>query len=129
MISHAAKCPPLSLSLDGIGCFPDCHKPRVIWLGVSGTTAALGRLQENIERDLEQSAFPVERRPFHAHATLGRIKNFHPAQKQALSSPVIFSPTQARRMDRIVLFESRLNPQGCIYDIIEAFELSGREAA
>ncbi|MBI3306208.1 MAG: RNA 2',3'-cyclic phosphodiesterase [Candidatus Omnitrophica bacterium] len=121
---HAANFSSLALSLHGIGCFPNQHKPHVIWLGMSGDVGLLENLHSAITQDLEKLGFPIEKRPFQAHATLGRPKVFHPTQERALS--VLKGPeTPPRKISHLVLYESHLSPQGSRYEAIEKFELSG----
>ncbi|MBI3314159.1 MAG: RNA 2',3'-cyclic phosphodiesterase [Candidatus Omnitrophica bacterium] len=117
---------PLSLTLNGLGCFPNPVHPRIIWLGITGDTTQLTELQNKIEKDLKNEGFPVEAREFHAHATLGRVKHFDPSQT-ALSS-MKQSPSNPRIILELALFESHLGPKGSHYEIIKTFRLSGPKA-
>jgi RNA 2',3'-cyclic 3'-phosphodiesterase len=63
---------PLRLRLDGLGSFPSEERARVLWCGVAGDTGALGQLATLCAETLATAGFPVERRPFQPHCTLGR---------------------------------------------------------
>jgi 2'-5' RNA ligase len=66
------------LSVGGSGCFPDARKPRVLWVGVGGALTALAELQARVVGETAPWG-EVEEREFHAHLTLGRVKNAPPA--------------------------------------------------
>jgi len=64
---------PFSFTVKGVGGFPDLRRPRVLWVGVEATQPLM-RLQQLIERAMEQLGFPPEERAYHPHITLGRVK-------------------------------------------------------
>ena len=68
----AAAHEPFTLALSGLGCFHSWEKLRVLWVGISGETAALQSLQAEIETLARQAGFEPERRPFSPHITLAR---------------------------------------------------------
>lgn len=63
---------PFTISIHGSGYFPGERSPRVIWLGVDGGKD-LGALASTIDQALEPIGIPMEKRPYSAHLTLGRI--------------------------------------------------------
>lgn len=66
--------PAPQLAIRGAG-----HFPNALWLGVAdsdgGTSAALGTLAQGCETALRARGFALERRPFHPHVTVARLKN------------------------------------------------------
>ena len=75
-VLNEIKAPPIPLTIQGIGCFPNIHRPRVIWLGIQnpkGVTAMI-ELAREIEKILQSQNFPKENRPFKPHTTIARIK-------------------------------------------------------
>jgi 2'-5' RNA ligase len=112
------------LACIGVGTFPQkSRKPKVIWVGFNEHDP-LKTLQSEIESELERIGFPKEKRNFHPHLTLGRIKKsaaFHnliPELERAEQKE--FGIT---KVDRITLFKSTLTPSGAIYDILHESEL------
>ena len=110
------------LGLSGLGVFPNAREPRVLWAGVDGDLAALGRLQTLVDEALSELGFARERRPFRPHLTLGRVRDQ-------------VSPTERRRIGEVMgqarlaggqswearemhLIRSTLTPNGAIYDSI-----------
>lgn len=69
---------PIKLALTGVGAFPGIENPRVLFLGVKhlGENKLIG-LYEKIGQILKQQKLKTEDRPFIAHITLGRIKDFN----------------------------------------------------
>ncbi len=118
----AAKCPALELRLQGIGFFPNPHKPRVVWLGVAGKTVPLLRLQSDVESALRSRGFPSEERLFQPHATIGRVKDSSAFRNQSCNV-LETRESSPKLMERIVMYQSRLTPQGPHYEVLKTFSL------
>ena len=112
----AQETAPLSLALEGLGFFPDERRPRVVWLGMKGDTAALGALQAALEASLKSEGFACEDRKFTPHATLARVKNI---SEFRLEPRTDFPATAPARIDHMVLYESLPSPQGPFYEAVE----------
>ncbi len=107
--------PPFEMTLEGTGIFPDAKRPRVIWLGVSTGRSELARIVKNLDSALSTLSFPKEKRAFHPHCTIGRIKHFGDARRavgQAVASS--FGPV-TWTVEEITLYESILSPTGSTY--------------
>jgi 2'-5' RNA ligase len=65
---------PFPLAAEGLGCFPNTVRPRVVWAGIHGDPL-LGVFQKRLETGLARIGFPAERRAFSPHLTLGRVKD------------------------------------------------------
>jgi len=114
----------IAMEVAGTGTFaPRSRSPRVIWVGVI-QNSALARLQADLDKSLEKLGFRREKRRFHPHLTVGRIKaprGLEPVL-EALSE---YSETSFGRMavSRLTLFESILKPTGAEYSRIHTSEL------
>ncbi|HEX9022068.1 MAG TPA: RNA 2',3'-cyclic phosphodiesterase [Nitrospirota bacterium] len=64
----------LRLEVAGVGTFPNPKNARVVWIGVSGDTERLARLQAAVEGAMARLGLERENRAFTPHLTLGRIK-------------------------------------------------------
>lgn len=124
--NQIASVPTLSLNVEKIGAFPDARRPRVLWLGTTGDIDKLAALQTQVERDFEGIGFPRENRPFHAHLTLGRIKIPQEITgiKEAMDKYKDFA-AGGFNCKELVLFQSKLTPQGAVYTKLEKFYFSG----
>ncbi len=113
---------PLALTVGGLGCFPNCRAPRVVWLGLGGDLDALGAIQAEVERLVQGVGFAVEERPFSPHLTLARARR--EAAREALQQTgraiaALATDTQpnaeAFSVDHLVYFQSDLRPGGSVY--------------
>ncbi|MFA9452332.1 MAG: RNA 2',3'-cyclic phosphodiesterase [Candidatus Aminicenantaceae bacterium] len=118
---HAA----FSLEFVGTGTFPAKPQvPRIIWSGIS-QSRPLESLHFDLEEGLEAIEIPRERRRFHPHLTLGRIKsprNLEAALKFVCSQErTAFGSMSVHSVD---LYKSTLKPEGAEYSRIHSASLS-----
>ena len=123
MLSVGRLCAPFQAEAAGVGAFPSPARPRVIWLGVRGGPP-LATLHAALDEGLRQIGFPGEDRPFSPHLTLGRSRQRIAAAQQVLERfrDVACGPLP---VDRIVLFESRLEPAGAVHLPLKTVRLGG----
>jgi len=108
------------LAAVGSGCFPDARKPRVLWIGVSGDTDALARLQWRIA-DETRTWGEVEARDFRAHLTLGRVKDAPGlvAREIAQRAQTLTCGDLGRwRVSEVLLMQSELSPSGARHSVL-----------
>ncbi|RPI95073.1 MAG: RNA 2',3'-cyclic phosphodiesterase, partial [Chloroflexi bacterium] len=110
---------PLTLAAGGVGCFPNCRRPRVIWAGIHEHAEQLSALQQAVEQFVAPLGYPTEDRPFSPHLTLGRIqREASPGDVQRLGERVANTPPmepERWQVDRISLIRSELKPSGAVY--------------
>lgn len=116
LAAAARGCPPLDTTVGGLGLFPPRGRARVLWVGVAALPAAWS-LQEACERAARSAGFEPEGRAFQPHLTLGRWKE--PARPPRLPAADLGTV----RLDRLVLFESRLSASGSAYAPLETWGL------
>ncbi|HWN67649.1 MAG TPA: RNA 2',3'-cyclic phosphodiesterase, partial [Haliangium sp.] len=109
----------------GLGAFPRADRARVLWAGTDDPAGGLSRLAEIVETQLEPVGFAREQRDFHAHVTLGRIRQ--PAEVQELLGGGAEKMFRDSRVTAVTLFESVLKSSGSEYRAQARFGL--REAA
>jgi 2'-5' RNA ligase len=76
---------PFVLSVAGLGAFPDARRPRVLWAGLHGALDALHELRDAVFAATAPWG-EHEHRPFEAHLTLGRIREFPPLDEDELAA-------------------------------------------
>jgi RNA 2',3'-cyclic 3'-phosphodiesterase len=116
--------PRFDLALKGIGAFPNLFRPRVIWTGLSGDTEMLQEFYQTIEHALVPLGIPREKRPFHAHLTMGRNKMNQvnePLYRLLSNWPDKEGPSF--KVEEVVLFQSDLKPSGPVYTTLGVFSL------
>jgi 2'-5' RNA ligase len=116
----------LNLKIEKLGVFPDERRPRVIWCGVAGDLEKLSELQKQLDSDFASIGFPIEDRSFRAHLTLGRIKESQGLTKisEALTKHDAFV-AGVFECRELILFQSKLLPQGAVYTKLAEFKLKG----
>ncbi len=123
-----AGIPPHTLTLEGVGAFPNTRRPNVVWVGLGGDVETTARLADQIDQACAALGFPRETRPFSPHLTLGRVKrDARPSDQQFVGEMV--SDTKVGelgrfRVERISVMKSDLRPTGSVYTQLSAFELS-----
>lgn len=113
--------PPFSVTLGGLGCFPNLRRPRIVWIGITGEVPLLVNLHERLGEALKAAIdFTPESRPFSPHLTIGRVKRGVPSRNLRQLSAVL---EREQAVDELVkmevtgisLMKSELNPTGAVY--------------
>ena len=117
---------PVSIEVRGFGLFPSEKRPRVIWLGLSRGGPELAALFERLERELIARGLGPADKPFSPHLTLGRVKSPRGLERAlkalAREAEQSFGGFVA---DRVILFQSRLRPEGALYTPLRERALGG----
>jgi 2'-5' RNA ligase len=117
----------MTLRAEGIGCFPDAHRPRILWAGIAGDVDVLLNLQSRVDEALCPWAEP-EKRSYAAHITLGRFKGVGPATRRSLKGLLErdvardFGEWQVQQID---LMQSLLTGAGSSYKCLASMQLMG----
>ena len=115
---------PVTVSLGGGGFFPHERRPRVAWLG--GRAPGLESWAAAVEEEAVACGVPAEARPFSLHITLARIER--PWGERAVDDFLHavgrwhLEPFEA---SELVLFSSRLQPGGAVYEALHRFQAGG----
>lgn len=125
----ANACSPFMVELEGLGVFPTLTRPRVVWLGVGAGAEQLCALARGVETACAAAGFAREKRGFHPHLTLGRVRS--PRDAAALTARLRDeTPERIGTADvtEFLLMESDLRPQGAVYTVRERFALKRQES-
>lgn len=119
---------PLKFRAARLGAFPSLEKASVLWAGIEGTP--LDDVAARVEHAMVGIGYTAEHRPFHAHVTLGRLRETRSVRDLVLPlSEQMFSESRA---DGVTLFESETKSSGSVYRELhripfKASENQGRE--
>ena len=105
------------LVFTGIGAFPDPSAPRIIWLGFESNDY-LQKVHSLITQDLVRNGFEADRKKFKPHLTLARVKDgfdLSGGDFAYLENLRTGAEIGNSYLDRVTLFESKLQPGGPIY--------------
>lgn len=112
----AARQREFSVAVRSAGGFPRAARPRVLWLGVDGETAALEALQAAVHAAL--SPFIAERddREYRAHLTLARaVDRRGDVALGRCAAALQAADCGTSQIREVVLYQSRLSPRGATY--------------
>ena len=121
---------PFDITVSGLGCFPNSHRPRIIWIGLS-IPPELNRLQHKLEAATARLGYTAEDKPFAPHLTVGRIReqatpaelnNIHSALEKLHVGSLGTFTAQA-----VHLFKSDLKPAGPVYTSLFSARLGNFE--
>jgi 2'-5' RNA ligase len=120
------KVPPIKAFLKGATAFPKVNVPRTLIISITDGSEELIAVQKEIDDLLFQVGFIKEKRKFHSHLTIGRVK-----QRKRKKAPLeVIVPIIKNYQDHvfgafevheIILIESTLTPEGPIYENIEVY--------
>ena len=114
---------PFTLKLSDIGIFGSSYKPRVIWFGIN-KNQKLQNLATDIIDGVEKIGFLKDRQNFVPHLTGGRIKFLDNKKSfQEVIGRYKSVEIQEENIDRLLLIESILRPNGPEYKILNTFVL------
>lgn len=120
---------PFTVEVGNVGCFPNLTRPRVVWVGVSEPGGLLGRLQRQIQDNMEALGFAPEDRAFNPHLTLGRVgKDAAAGDVRRLGEMVASARVGAigqMTVGKASLIRSDLKPGGAVYTRLAESTLSG----
>jgi len=123
----ALSTPVCSLTVGGLGCFPDPRRPRVVWVGLQEPTGLLAGLQRAVERAMAPLGFPTEGRGFTPHLTLGRVAERASREEVAQVGDTVTKTAVGTLgdavLDHLALIRSVLKPSGAEYSILATFAL------
>jgi 2'-5' RNA ligase len=114
-----------TMSLKGMGVFPDVRRPRVVWIGSGSGEEELSHMAKRVEEEMEEIGFPKEKRKFSSHFTIGRVKS--PKNIEKLMELVKSSDFQTEEIEvnEVVVMKSQLHPAGAIYTPLKKVLLAG----
>ena len=115
--------PPFTLVLNRTGVFGSSHNPRVIWLGFE-ESPEINQLKSRIVTELEGAGIYEDRQNFVPHLTIARIKKLNnKAFFQKVMDKYKDGFYQEIVCDKLILYESILEPSGARYKVIDALPL------
>ena len=104
----------------GLGLFRNIREPRVLWIGLD-IDPVIRKMKAELDRELKQLGFRIDRKDFRPHLTLARIKWLQ--NKDALRDLLhaykdyFFQESTIRNL---VFYESVLSREGPSYKVIKS---------
>src|SRR5258708_28980716 len=70
----ASAVAPFEMIIGTSGAFPPNGQPRVLWIGIEDPAGQLALLHEVLEDQCARTGFDQEKRPYHPHLTIARLR-------------------------------------------------------
>jgi 2'-5' RNA ligase len=118
---------PFVLEVRGAGAFPNVRRPRTLWLGTRQGSEPFVELAERVDKQLHRLGYPREGRRFHAHLTLGRVRQGEAGLARLAELLAERADFEAGRSDvsEAVIFSSDLDRGGPTYEPLGHAALGG----
>ncbi len=118
---------PFPLYFQGVGCFPNTNRARVLWVGIhEGSGSVLFQLQTAVERAMIDLGFPGDNRRFNPHLTVARMKKPVESDRLKLLIDRHASFRVEETIGEVVFMRSQLSPAGSIYTPLHSISLKDR---
>jgi 2'-5' RNA ligase len=127
----AGQVAAFTITVGGVGCFPDARRPRVVWVGVQEPSGSLARLWQAVESQVAPLGFPSEKRPFSPHLTLGRVQRYASSEVRDIGQAVaalaaeMVGTQDAMAVSAVAYIKSDLRPTGAVYTTLADARLQG----
>ena len=122
-----ADLPALTLSVEGIGAFPNERRPRIFWTGIGAGVEEVRAVHAALEPPLlDLGCYRREERQYTPHITLGRVKGERPSEEFAavMQKKRTWSAGESP-VEEVLVMSSQLTPQGPIYAVLGRAPLTG----
>ena len=108
---------PFTVDVAGAGAFPQAGPVRILWLGITSGADRLIQMYGELCDRLGSLGFEAEKRPYHPHITIGRVKVAGSAASRK-AREVLGAGTRvtSSRVQSLTLFRSCLSPAGARYE-------------
>jgi len=117
---------PFPLTVSGMGAFPVRSDPRIIWAGVLEPSGTLEKVWGALEGEAAALGWERERRGFHPHVTIGRVKgNINLKQLASAVRNMQNSVWGEQEPKGVTLYHSHLGVGGAKYEVIRFFPFLG----
>lgn len=113
------------ISLAELGAFPKKTRPRVLWAGVDQNGSALSKIHYQVADALDEVCREQDRKRFHPHVTLGRIRR-HERWPDGIISMLENAPPldlPPLEISQLTVFASHLETTGPVYTVMDRAEL------
>ena len=118
-----------TITVGGIGAFPNQRRPRVIWIGLQAPNV-LASIFQNIESVAAQFGFAPETHPISPHLTIGRV-NQHASAVEIQKICAGLEHVKVGLLGNTIvngihIFRSDLQPTGAVYTNLHTIPFSAQ---
>jgi RNA 2',3'-cyclic 3'-phosphodiesterase len=119
----AGQVSKFSLKIAETGVFPSPRNARILWIDVKDEKGSLAKINRLLETECEKIGFSKERKNYKPHLTIARLRDVGKSKELAEKHlRKEFKPAEFE-VAEIVIYESRLQPAGSIYQKLTTVQL------
>jgi len=116
---------PFEFTVEGVGVFPNLKRPKTIWAGITSGVGELAHIFNEVNEGLAKLGFEKERRRFHPHLTIARVRSGQNRDKLVDELIALEEMEIGKvKVDRIYLKKSVLTSKGPIYSNLAESKIS-----
>ena len=109
----------------GTGAFPSASAAKVLWVGVRDGSGQLAALARDVEQWMSGLGFEKEKRAYHPHVTLGRVRDPGGADCTDLLGSAGAQSFGNSQIREVILYESVTKSSGSEYTALFRVPLEG----
>jgi len=122
--AHLAAVPTFTGTLQSCGFFPNPRHARVGWVGAE-PRAKFAAIANAVRDAVREAGVTIDSNEFRPHLTLMRIRDrWPPLSIETFDKALRDYESEPFTVDRITLYESKLNPNGAIHTKLREFGLA-----
>lgn len=116
-----------AVSFAGLGAFPPSGPARILWLGLEDGAEPLTEIYAELARRLGPLGFEPERRPYHPHITIGRVRDASSFDSRKAREVLAASGARpgTSQVRFLTLFQSHVSSAGARYEPLLRVPLKG----
>lgn len=119
------KFPRMKLAFKGLGVFPREDHPNVIWAGITDASV-LTEMVNYLEQETGKLGYPPERKAFHPHLTLARVKAKPPEELFQILRDRENAEWGEATIDTLKFYQSELKSERAHYHEMQTVKLAQR---
>ena len=114
---------PFNIQVAGSGLFPSRSAPKVLWLGIKDADCNLARLHARLDEECFLQGFKKEKRSFHPHLTVARLRKPSDARLLASAHKQVEFEAVEFEIAELLVIRSELSSAGSRYTTISRHRL------
>jgi 2'-5' RNA ligase len=114
----ASAVAPFEMIIGTSGAFPPHGEPRVLWIGIEDPEGQLALLHEVLEDQCARAGFAREKRPYHPHLTIARLRQTQDARRLSQIHKEMGFDRESLAVTHLALIRSELLREGSRHTVV-----------
>jgi 2'-5' RNA ligase len=114
----ASAVAPFKMIVGTSGAFPPNGQPRVLWIGIEDAGGQLALVHEVLEDQCARAGFAREKRPYHPHLTIARLRQTQGARRLSQIHKEMGFDRESLAVTHLALIRSELLREGSRHTVV-----------